>query len=130
VTAANDRLSQLSLALDQTGAVISRVRPDQAELPTPCRSWDVRSLVNHVVHDVRLFTAAVTGEPRPQGEGDLIGDDWSGAYRQAADGLLAAWNREGALDEDGGSAFGPEVAVSADAPIYDRLAAFFGRDPR
>lgn len=26
-------------------------------------------------------------------------------------------------------AFGPEVAVSADAPIYQRLAGWFGRDP-
>jgi uncharacterized protein (TIGR03086 family) len=27
-------------------------------------------------------------------------------------------------------AFGPEVPVSEDAPIYDRLAGWFGRDPR
>ena len=29
-----------------------------------------------------------------------------------------------------GPAFGPEVSVSADAPVYDRLVAFAGRDPR
>ena len=29
-----------------------------------------------------------------------------------------------------GPAFGPEVPVSADAPVYDRLVAFAGRDPR
>jgi uncharacterized protein (TIGR03086 family) len=28
-----------------------------------------------------------------------------------------------------GHAFGPEVPVPADAPVYDRLAAFAGRDP-
>jgi uncharacterized protein (TIGR03086 family) len=27
-------------------------------------------------------------------------------------------------------AFGPEVSVAADAPVYDRLAAYAGRDPR
>jgi uncharacterized protein (TIGR03086 family) len=32
-------------------------------------------------------------------------------------------------DEDSGKAFGPEVSVAADAPVYDRLAAFFGRHP-
>jgi uncharacterized protein (TIGR03086 family) len=29
-----------------------------------------------------------------------------------------------------GKAFGPEVAVPADAPVYQRLAGWFGRDPR
>ncbi|WP_067722137.1 TIGR03086 family metal-binding protein [Nocardia yamanashiensis] len=28
-----------------------------------------------------------------------------------------------------GKAFGPEVPIPADAPAYDRLAAWFGRDP-
>jgi uncharacterized protein (TIGR03086 family) len=31
--------------------------------------------------------------------------------------------------EASGKAFGPEVPVSEDAPVYDRLAAFFGRHP-
>lgn len=29
-----------------------------------------------------------------------------------------------------GEAFGPEVPIGEDAPVYDRLAAFAGRDPR
>jgi uncharacterized protein (TIGR03086 family) len=28
-----------------------------------------------------------------------------------------------------GQAFGPEVSIDPSAPLYDRLAAFFGRDP-
>ena len=32
-------------------------------------------------------------------------------------------------DEASGQAFGPEVPVPADAPVYDRLAGFFGRRP-
>jgi hypothetical protein len=32
-------------------------------------------------------------------------------------------------DEVSGMAFGPEVQVSDDAPVEDRLAAFFGRHP-
>ncbi|WBP85372.1 TIGR03086 family metal-binding protein [Kitasatospora cathayae] len=32
-------------------------------------------------------------------------------------------------DEADQHAFGPEVPAPADAPAYDRLAAFFGRDP-
>ena len=184
---ADDPTALLSRALDQAGTIISRVRPEQASLPTPCSAWDVRALVNHVVVDLLHFTALATGEAWEEPEGDLIGDDWPGAYRKAADELLAAWRRPGALDgtvrlpfgefpaswridhqatdlavhgwdvakatgqptdldpEVGelalawawqnlqpqfrGRDFGPEVPVAADAPLYDRLAGFFGRDP-
>ncbi|MCZ4102255.1 MULTISPECIES: TIGR03086 family metal-binding protein [Streptomyces] len=33
-------------------------------------------------------------------------------------------------EEGGPEAFGPEVTARPDAPVYDRLAAFFGRDPQ
>ena len=193
MTTAGDPLALLDRALDQAGAVIARIRPEQAALPTPCRSWDVRALVNHVVNDVRQFTGTVGGGRFQRRDDDVIGDDWAGAYRAAAAGLLAAWRREGALDrtvrlpfgevpatwsvgqqvanfavhgwdvakatgqptdldpevgrfalawgrenlkpqfrgdEASGQSFGPEVAVADDAPLYDRLAGLFGRDPR
>ncbi|MEV0536031.1 TIGR03086 family metal-binding protein [Kitasatospora sp. NPDC050463] len=46
-----------------------------------------------------------------------------------------AWGRGALRPEYRGSeeehhAFGPEVTVSEDAPVYDRLVAFFGRDPQ
>jgi uncharacterized protein (TIGR03086 family) len=192
MTAAGDPIDLLARTLDQTGAIIARVRPEQAALPTPCRSWDVRALVNHVVHDVQQFAAMAGGGRFEQRDDDVIGDDWGGAYRAAAASLLAAWRREGALDrmvqlpfgevpaswqvgqqitdlavhgwdvakatgqptgldaeagqlaldwarenlkpqfrgdEASGHAFGPEVPVADDAPLYDRLAGFFGRQP-
>ena len=98
--AATGAVDLLARTLAQTGAIIARVRPEQATLPTPCASWDVRTLVNHVVHDVQQFiVTAHGGEWDPQ-DADVIGDDWAGAYREAAS-----------------------------APLYDRLAGFFGRDP-
>jgi uncharacterized protein (TIGR03086 family) len=186
-------LELLERTLAQTGAIVARVRPEQATLPTPCASWDVRALVNHVVHDLEQFTETVHGGEWAPQDTDAIGDDWAGAYRRAASGLLAAWRRPGALelpvrlpfgefpgtwrlgqqitdltvhgwdiakatgqptdldpevgrlaldwgrenlkpefrgDEASGQSFGFEVAVADDAPLYDRLAAFFGRDPR
>jgi uncharacterized protein (TIGR03086 family) len=186
-------LDLLERTLAQDGAIVARVRPEQATLPTPCASWDVRTLVNHLVHDVLQFTEMARGGRYAPGGADVIGDDWAGAYREAASGLLAAWRRPGALDrtvrlpfgempagwsvgqqiadlavhgwdvakatgqptdldpevgqlaldwgrenlkpqfrgdEASGQSFGPEVTVPDDAPLYDRLAAWFGRDPR
>jgi len=39
------------------------------------------------------------------------------------------WARDNLKPQFRGQAFGPEVPVDPDAPLYDRLAAFFGRDP-
>lgn len=92
---ANDPFRLLARAIEQCGAIVSRVRPEQAGQPTPCSEWDVRQLVNHTVHDVQSFTAALTGQERAAPEADLIGNDWSAAYRSAADALLVAWRKRG-----------------------------------
>jgi uncharacterized protein (TIGR03086 family) len=188
-----DPIALLSRALDQTGVIIAKVSPEQSTLPTPCRAWDVRALVNHVVQDVRMFSASAAGTARQPRDEDVIGDHWTSTYRQAAEALLAAWRVPGVLDrtirlpigevpaswsvqqqvtdvavhawdiakatgqptsldpevgqrsldwarqnlapqfrgdEASGKAFGYEVPVPDDAPLYDRLAGFFGRDPR
>ena len=39
------------------------------------------------------------------------------------------WGRQNLKPELRGQTFGPEVAVPPDAPLYDRLAGFFGRTP-
>jgi uncharacterized protein (TIGR03086 family) len=183
----------LSRALDQTDTVIDGVGKEQATLPTPCRAWDVRALVDHVIHDLGQFAVAATGgRPDWRAAAPSVDGDWGGAFRDGARVLLAAWRRasdlsgtiqlpigevpatfvvnqqiaefavhswdlaratgqvveldpeigEAALawartalrpefrgDEDSGKAFGPEVPAPAGAPVYDRLAAFFGRHP-
>jgi uncharacterized protein (TIGR03086 family) len=184
--AENDPLRLLARAIEQSGALVAHVRPEQAGLPTPCSEWDVRALVNHTTYDVQAFAASLNGQERPAPDSDLIGDDWASAYREATDALLAAWRRRGtegtiktrvgefpatwavgqhtanlamhgwdiatasgqstdldlevgraALDwarenlkpQFRGTAFGPEVEVPENAPVYERLAGFFGRNP-
>ena len=92
---ANDPFRLLARAIDQCGALVSGVRPEQAGLPTPCTEWDVRALVNHTVYDLQTFTAGLTGAERGATDADLIGNDWSAAYRAASDALLAAWRQRG-----------------------------------
>lgn len=193
-TPAPDHTTEIDLvarALAQTGEVLARVRPDQAGLPTPCASWNVRDLVAHIVDEVHQFATVTAGGER--GGALPLDDDWQSAYREQADALLAAWRSPGAFDrvikfpfgelpaawtidqqvaelvihawdlakssgqpteldrelgehvlgwapgiltdevrgsESDGMHIGPEVKVGGDAPLYDRLAALGGRDPR
>jgi uncharacterized protein (TIGR03086 family) len=39
------------------------------------------------------------------------------------------WGRQNLKPEYRGNSFGPEVSVPESAPVYDRLAGFFGRTP-
>src|SRR5437879_13526707 len=87
--AAYDPFALLARALEQTGSIISRIRPDQASLPTPCTDWDVRTLVNHTVYDLRTFTALVSGGERPSTDADLLGNNWTNAYSDDSD--LLSW---------------------------------------
>jgi len=192
MAAPEDPIALLSRALGQTDAIIARVKPEQATLPTPCPSWDVRALVNHVVDEVHQFAKVTGGGRRQNTDDDVIGADWVGAYRAVAAQLLAAWRQPGALeqtvvlsvgefpatwtvgqqitelvthawdiakatgqstdldpelgeralvwgrenlkpehrgDEAAGYQIGPEVQVRGDAALYDRVAAFGGRNP-
>src|SRR5215471_1336366 len=88
-------LDHLSRALDQAGALIERIQPDQSSAPTPCPAFDLRALVNHMVYDLQSFAAMLKAAPRGSPDVDLIDDDWSGAYRSAAANLLATWSQRG-----------------------------------
>src|SRR5256885_13190920 len=86
-------LELLERALNQTAAVIARIRPGQAALPTPCTDWDVEDLVRHLVtQDLSHFTVAARGEEpdwtSPPGE---LGADWPQQFLLGTQLLLETW---------------------------------------
>ncbi len=92
-------------ALDETARLVSGVRPDQFDLPTPCSEWDVRALLTHLVGGNRRYAGMTRGEPMRRGPAqgggpapDLLGDDPAGAYRRSAADLRAAWQDPALLD--------------------------------
>jgi len=100
VSTHSDAVRALSHALDQTGDVLSQVRHDDLEHPTPCREWDVQRLVDHLVVTPGRFLTMMKGEqPDWSAEPPRIEEDWAGAFRAAADDLLHAWHQLN--DEDG-----------------------------
>lgn len=89
-------VEQLARALEDTGALISAIRDDQWEKPTPCAQWSVRELVEHLTLGNHRFARALLSESRP---GVETGTDLPFvAYRESADALLAAFGPPDALE--------------------------------
>ena len=182
--------NQYQRALLATGRIVAGVRPEHLAKPTPCRDWDVRLLLNHIVGGNYMFAEVARGG-RVEGTGemeDYTRPDPGTNYLASAEAVLAAWSEPGAMDrrchmpfgdipapaavsihfldlvvhgwdlarasgQDATIApdlaaealdisrdllsdelreagvFGPEVPVSADDPLHDRLVAFMGRRP-
>jgi uncharacterized protein (TIGR03086 family) len=85
----------LERAFHQVQTVVDGVQRDQMNAATPCTEWDVRALLNHMTGNVIMFADALT-QPGPPAEGDIVGDDPSRVFRDAAERTLTAWRKPGA----------------------------------
>jgi len=118
----NDPLALLSRALEQVGDVLSGVREDQESLPTPCRSWTVAQLGDHVVHDLHQFTVTARGGSPDWSEPAAPVPDRPAAFRKGAADLLDAWRQAGDLT---GTITLPRMGeVPARFPVDQQIAEF------
>jgi len=100
----NDPREIFSRAVAQTESIIAAVRPDQANLPTPCTDWNVRTLVSHMAGAVTRI--ALIGEGRADAlsippfaalDGQQAGE-WAATFRAAGARAAAAWADDVKLD--------------------------------
>ncbi|MGJ6968880.1 TIGR03086 family metal-binding protein [Streptosporangium sp. G11] len=128
-------------ALDDFGALVHRIGPEQWENPTPCVDWDVRALVNHVVGENLwapvLLAGGSAAEVGDAFEGDLLGDDPIKAFDTSAVPAIQAATGVRALDRlvhlPFGDVSGREYVTElfADALIHTwDLARAIGADER
>src|SRR5712692_7101143 len=71
---------------------------------TPCDEWNVRAVVNHLLHGQQVFQSAARGEKvgPPQGmPPELVGDDPVAQYDEARQATLDAYGEPGALEKAG-----------------------------
>lgn len=111
-----DAAASLLAVWQRPGAIERTVRLPFGERPA---SWSVNQQISDLaVHawDIAKATGQSTDLDPQIGQLSL---DW------ASENLLPQFRG----DEESGRVFGHEVPVRDDAPIYDRLAGFFGRDP-
>ena len=82
-----------------TRAVLAAVAPDQLDADTPCASWKVSDLINHIVGGQLFFASGVTGTPPAGGDVDFSAGDYVAAFDEASHACLDAFNAEGAMDK-------------------------------
>ena len=97
-----DVLALHAIGLDEFALRVRAVKPDQWHSPTPCREWDVRDLVNHLVVEQLwvppLLDGATVAEVGDQFDGDQLGDDPVAAWESSSAAARAALTRPSVLD--------------------------------
>jgi uncharacterized protein (TIGR03086 family) len=88
---------ELSRALQGTLTVLTKIQPGQLDAPTPCASWDVRALINHVTGSARWWAGTITGAADPAAA-DYAAGDYAAAYQESIQIALAAFGADGVLD--------------------------------
>ncbi len=90
----------LAQAFASTRGVLANVSPDQVDQPTPCSSWKVRDLINHIVGGTTFFAETVeTGvSPTSRTTPDFASGDMVSEYDQGAKRAVAAFSAEGAME--------------------------------
>jgi uncharacterized protein (TIGR03086 family) len=111
-----DNLELLDGAYTSTSRIIAKVTADQLGAPTPCRDWDVRTLLNHTTGVIGGFVATASRTQAPNRE-DWVGKDPMASYEEVAKTNLAAWSAPGALDGACGLPIGMEVPATVAAGI-------------
>ncbi len=98
----------LGRSFASTGAVRSNVSVDQLDDPTPCASWTVRDLVNHIVGGAAYFAATAEHGAAPSGGDtpDFAAGDFNAAFAEDAAHAVAAFSAEGAMERAMWAPFG------------------------
>ena len=89
----------LEQAVASTRAVLAAVSSDQLGDDTPCATWKVSDLINHIVGGQYFFEAGVKGEPPAGGETDYSATDFVTAFDEGSRRCLAAFQGEGVMDK-------------------------------
>lgn len=98
----------LEQAVATAKQVLAGVKPDQLSATTPCASWKVSDLVNHMVGGQFWFGTVAKGETMSEDAApDFSAGDFAATFAQASAGAVAAFNADGAMDSTMQLPWGP-----------------------
>jgi uncharacterized protein (TIGR03086 family) len=98
-------------ALQATGRIVARIRPEQLHEATPCLGWDARELLNHIVAGNWWVKPLVSGQTiadvGSRLDGDLLGHGPLMAYEASAAEADNAFCADGAMEVPCAVSYGP-----------------------
>ena len=103
-------------ALAWAQRLVSRVRTDQFDSPTPCADFDVRRLIGHLMATVQRARAIAQGadvNAQPRVITDVPDDGWPRALAEMTESMLGAWADDGLLDRAFVAPWGPTTGRMA-----------------
>ena len=89
----------LEQAIASTRVVLCGVSKEQLGDDTPCATWKVSDLINHIVGGQYFFEAGATGEPPAGGETDFSAADFVSAFDEAAQRCVVAFRADGVMEK-------------------------------
>jgi uncharacterized protein (TIGR03086 family) len=90
----------LSRGFASTGKVLAGVSPDQLDATTPCASWTVRDLINHIVNGTSFFAVTAETGASPSGEtSDCTTGDYVSQFKEGAARAVQAFEADGAMEK-------------------------------
>ena len=94
----NMDVEPLQRAVRSTRAVLGGVTSEQLTLPTPCASWQVSDLINHIVGGQFFFAAVASGEQPSRDRPDFSAGDFVGEFERGSAAAIAAFDEPGAME--------------------------------
>lgn len=101
----------LEAAIASTRSVLAAVREDEYDGPTPCASWDVQALVDHLVSEApAYFLSVCEGRPPASGAEHVAASEALARYDERYAAVVSAFAAPGLLEGTVTTEFGPMPA--------------------
>lgn len=92
-------IEDLELATTTARGILAAVDAGQLGDPTPCASWNVAQLIDHLVGGQHFFKAGMTGEGMEAAGQEFSRGDYVQAFDDASRQTLAVFGEDGAMQK-------------------------------
>jgi uncharacterized protein (TIGR03086 family) len=115
-----DRRSTLFASYENAAVIVSAVRREQLDHPTPCPKYDVAALIDHLVEAGNRAAALGRGQTPPPGDESPHVElaDAPAQLRRAAQNATAAWDGDSVLSSTFPMPWGEEYTGATLVDMY------------
>lgn len=94
--------NQLAVAADEMARLVGGVRPEHLDAPTPCGTFNVSQLLEHLISWAPIIEAVALRKPLTSGRPDeptgVLAPGWREDYLRAIDRIVSSWRPDAAWE--------------------------------